>query len=112
MNDCLFCRIVRREIPAGIVYEDGAVLAFRDIHPQAPTHVLIVPKTHVARAMDLTDPALAGALLAAARKIASDFSVDEKGFRLVVNNGPDAGQAVDHLHVHLLAGRRLGWPPG
>lgn len=114
MKDCLFCRIVRREIPADVVYEDETLLAFRDIHPQAPIHALIIPKAHVARVMDVSaaDLPLGGAALRAAQQLAAKFSVEEKGFRLVVNNGPDAGQAVDHLHYHFLAGRRLGWPPG
>ena len=114
VKDCLFCRIVRREIPADVVYEDETLLAFRDIHPQAPIHALIIPKAHVARVMDVAsaDLPLGGAALRAAQQLAAKFSVEEKGFRLVVNNGPDAGQAVDHLHYHFLAGRRLGWPPG
>jgi histidine triad (HIT) family protein len=105
---------VRKEVPAQVVLDEGAVIAFKDLHPQAPVHVLIVPKKHVARVLDLStkDAPVLGEIHAAAGKLADLFSVRESGFRLVVNNGPDAGQAVSHLHFHFLAGRRLGWPPG
>ncbi len=114
MSECLFCRIIKKEIPASVVFENEAVLAFKDLHPQAPVHALIIPKKHVARALDLSpeDAPLLGEIYQAAKALADQFSVRESGFRLVVNNGPDAGQAVSHLHVHFLAGRRLGWPPG
>lgn len=114
VTDCLFCRIARKEIPAEVVFDAGGVLAFKDLHPQAPVHVLIIPKKHVARVLDLSteDALLLGEIHQAAKRLAEQFSVRDSGFRLVVNNGPDAGQAVGHLHYHFLAGRRLGWPPG
>ena len=114
VSDCLFCKIARKEVPAQVVFDEGDVLAFKDIHPQAPVHVLIIPKKHVARVLDLSteDAPLLGAIHRAVNALAKRFSVGESGFRLVVNNGPDAGQAVAHLHYHFLAGRSLGWPPG
>lgn len=114
MPDCLFCRIAAKEIPAQVVYEDDLVLAFRDINPQAPTHVLIIPKQHVpsVRECEEAHPLVAGRLFRVARDVAEREGVAESGYRLVVNTGSDAGQAVPHLHVHLLGGRALGWPPG
>jgi histidine triad (HIT) family protein len=114
VSDCLFCRIVRKEVPAQVVFDGGEVMAFKDLHPQAPVHVLIIPKKHVARVLDLSteDASVLGEIHAVAGKLADQFSVRESGFRLVVNNGSDAGQAVGHLHYHFLAGRQLGWPPG
>jgi histidine triad (HIT) family protein len=109
----LFTRIINREIPADIVYEDERCLAFRDIHPQAPTHVLIIPKREIPRLADATadDQALLGHLMVKAGEIARQLGVGD-AFRLVTNNGADAGQSVFHLHFHLLAGRPLHWPPG
>ncbi|HEY9446974.1 MAG TPA: histidine triad nucleotide-binding protein [Burkholderiales bacterium] len=109
----LFTKIINREVPAQIVYEDELCLAFRDINPQAPTHVLIVPKKEIPRLTDANaeDQALLGHLLLAANRIAREFGVEE-AFRLVVNNGEDAGQSVFHIHLHLLAGRPFRWPPG
>ncbi|MFA4925645.1 MAG: histidine triad nucleotide-binding protein [Candidatus Aminicenantales bacterium] len=114
MTDCLFCRIISKEIPSKLVYEDEKVLAFEDINPQAPTHILIIPKKHVAslKVAEESDQELLGYILLAARKIAEDKGLGENGFRLVINTGPDSGQEVYHLHVHLLGGRRFGWPPG
>ncbi len=110
----LFERIVAREIAADIVYEDDEVLAFRDIAPQAPVHVLIIPKRCIRRLGEAgdTDQALLGRLLLTARTVARQLGVFDSGFRVVVNHGPDAGESVPHLHVHLLAGRSLAWPPG
>ena len=109
----LFGKIIRREIPADIVYEDELCLAFRDINPQAPIHVLVIPKKEITKLSDAgaEDQALLGHLVLAAGKIASSLGVSD-AFRLVVNNGADAGQSVFHLHLHLLAGRKLRWPPG
>jgi len=109
----LFGKIIRREIAADIVYEDDLCLAFRDINPQAPTHVLVIPKTEIAKLSDAgaDDQALLGHLMLAAGKIARSLGVAD-AFRLVVNNGADAGQSVFHLHLHILAGRKLRWPPG
>jgi histidine triad (HIT) family protein len=112
----LFEKIIAREIPAQIVYEDELCAAFNDINPQAPTHILIVPKKPIPRVGEATaeDQTILGALLIAAGKIATTLGVNstDKGFRLVINNGTNAGEAVPHLHVHLLAGRRVDWPPG
>ncbi len=109
----LFTKIINKEIPADIVYEDTQCLAFRDINPQAPTHVLLIPKKEIARLVDAKpeDAALMGHLLLTANKIAQQLGVGD-AFRLVVNNGADAGQSVFHLHLHLIAGRALKWPPG
>lgn len=112
----IFQKIIDREIPAPLVYEDDLVAAFNDINPQAPTHVLIVPKKVIPRVGEATaeDQATLGALLLAAGKIADKLGVKDRsqGFRLVINHGKDAGETVPHLHVHLLAGRDLAWPPG
>ena len=109
----LFGKIIRREIPAAIVYEDDQCLAFRDINPQAPTHVLLIPKKEIPRLADATpqDQAVLGHLMLVAGKIARDLGVDD-AFRLVVNNGAEAGQSVFHLHLHIIGGRKLTWPPG
>ena len=111
---CLFCKIVAREIPASIVYEDADVLAFHDVNPQAPTHILIVPKRHVATLNDLEtgDDHLVGALVRRAAAIAGDRGLAAGGFRAVFNTNRDAGQTVFHIHLHLLAGRTMTWPPG
>ena len=111
--DCLFCKIVAGEIPSDRVYEDNDVIAFRDINPRAPTHVLVIPRRHIPDAHALTDddgPILAS-LFAAARRIADDAGLSN-GYRVVTNVGPEAGQTVFHLHFHLLGGRSMGWPPG
>jgi len=111
-QSCLFCRIVRREIPASIVWEDEQALAFRDIDPKAPTHVLVVPKTHVPSLNEATDPDMLGRLMLTARTIADAEGLLGDGYRTVVNTGANAGQTVFHIHLHLLAGRRFAWPPG
>ncbi|WP_231486460.1 histidine triad nucleotide-binding protein [Candidatus Blastococcus massiliensis] len=118
MTDCLFCRMVAGEIPADVVHQTDRVLAFRDISPQAPTHVLVIPKEHHATvgALAETDPALLADVVAAAHAVARQEKLvtdgSEPGYRLVTNTGPAAGQTVHHLHVHVLGGRDLGWPPG
>ena len=114
MTDCLFCRIIRREIPASIVYEDERVLAFNDINPQAPTHVLLVPKRHIASLNDLTpgDDPLVGELHRRAAAIAQERGIDAGGYRTVFNTNRDAGQTVFHIHLHVLGGRSMQWPPG
>lgn len=111
-DNCLFCRIIGKEIPATIVFENEHAVAFRDIDPKAPTHVLIVPRTHVASLNDATDAAMLGTLLLAAAEIARAEGISEDGYRTVVNTGAHAGQTVFHIHVHLLGGRDLAWPPG
>ncbi len=114
MADDLFARIIRREVPATIVYEDDRVLAFRDIGPKAPVHILVIPKKDIARISEATteDEPLLGHLLTVAAQIARQEGIDETGYRLVINKGRDAGESVPHLHIHLLGGRALGWPPG
>ncbi len=113
MSDTIFSKIIAREIPADIVYEDDVCLAFKDVNPQAPIHVLIIPKKPVARIADADadDRAMLGHLLLKAGEIARTLDCEEN-FRLIVNNGAEAGQSVFHLHLHLLAGRPLAWPPG
>jgi histidine triad (HIT) family protein len=114
VSDCLFCRIVAGEIPADTVHDDDLVLAFPDINPQAPVHVLVIPKRHVASADDLgeSDSELLGRLFAVIRDVARAEGIAQPGYRVVTNIGADAGQSVAHLHFHVLGGRRLGWPPG
>lgn len=114
MADCLFCRIARQEIPAKIVYEDPQVVAFEDINPQAPSHILVIPRKHFATFNDVGagDEGLLGHMLVVARGIAKDKGLHEKGYRLVANTLEGAGQSVFHIHVHLLGGRRFAWPPG
>ena len=112
MPDCLFCRILKKEIPSTPVFEDDQIYAFYDINPQAPTHVLLIPKKHVAGVAELEskDGALAGNLIVRAKGLADSLGL--KSFRLVFNSGAEAGQSVFHLHLHLLGGRRMSWPPG
>lgn len=109
---CLFCKIVNREIPATIVAEDAHCLAFRDINPAAPTHVLVIPKVHVESLNQVTDAAMAGRVLSFARDVAVAEGIAESGYRVVLNTNANGGQTVFHLHAHLLGGRALGWPPG
>lgn len=111
-EQCLFCRIVRREIPATIVAETDDMVAFRDITPRAPVHVLVIPKQHVASLNEATDAAQLGKLSLLAAEIARAEGIAESGYRTVINTGPDAGQTVFHVHLHLLGGRDMGWPPG
>jgi histidine triad (HIT) family protein len=112
-EDCLFCKIVAGEVPATVVHESDTTLAFRDLEPQAPTHVLVVPRSHYANAAALAqgEPATAAHLFDAAREIADQLGLDE-GYRLVFNTGAQAHQTVFHVHMHLLGGRAMGWPPG
>lgn len=114
MQDCLFCRIANGQLPVELVYENEQVVAFRDINPQASTHILIVPKQHVPDILHLeeTDGTLLQAIFSAAAELARREGIAERGFRVVVNTGPDAGQTVAHIHFHLLGGRTMGWPPG
>ena len=114
MADCLFCGIASGEIPGDIVYRDDSVVAFRDIDPKAPVHLLIIPRKHIASVMELGagDGETLGHAMEVARRLAQENGLSERGFRVVVNCGPDAAQSVDHIHLHLLGGRALGWPPG
>ena len=113
-DQCLFCRIAAGEIPARKVYEDDAVLAFEDINPQAPTHILVIPRRHIATTDDLTasDHATIGEVVTRASAIAREHHLESDGYRMVINCGPNAGQTVFHIHLHLLGGRVFSWPPG
>lgn len=111
---CIFCKIANKEIPAKVVLEDDEVIAFHDTNPQAPTHVLVIPKRHIVGIghAEPEDALLLGRLLLAARRVAEQTGIAESGFRTVVNQGAHAGQTVFHLHVHVIGGRPMGWPPG
>ena len=112
--DCLFCKIANKEIPSKTVYEDDKVYSFYDIEPQAPVHVLIIPKAHIASALEIDDTNcdIVAHVFKVAAKIARDLGIAEDGYRIVTNIGKDGGQTVGHLHFHMLGGRNLGWPPG
>jgi histidine triad (HIT) family protein len=114
MSDCLFCKIAEKKIPSRIVYEGEGVLAFEDINPQAPVHVLIIPRKHIPTTLDIKeeDYALIGRLFRVANEIAEKKGVAKRGFRLVMNTNPEAGQSAYHIHLHLLGGRQMRWPPG
>jgi histidine triad (HIT) family protein len=112
MEHCLFCKMASGQIKPDVVYEDENLLAFRDIHPQAPVHILIIPKVHLPTLNDLDDAVLAGQLLQAAAKIAKQQGLADDGYRTVINCNKHGGQAVDHLHLHVLGGRQMLWPPG
>jgi histidine triad (HIT) family protein len=113
-SDCLFCRIVAGELPAAQVYSDATVVAIRDISPQAPTHILLLSRKHIPSVRDLTktDGTIVSAITEAAAQVATQEGIADAGYRLVVNVGRDGGQSVDHLHMHLLGGRPMAWPPG
>ncbi len=112
--DCIFCRIAEKRLPAKIVYEDDSVVAFEDINPQAPVHVLVIPRKHIPTSLDLKeeDSVLVGRLFQAANRIARQKGIADRGFRIVTNCNKDAGQTVFHIHIHLMGGRPMGWPPG
>lgn len=114
MNDCLFCKIIAGKVPANIVYEDSEAIAFEDISPQAPLHILLVPKKHIATSLDITgeDESLIGHLFRIAGRIARERGIAQRGFRLLMNTNAEAGQSVYHIHLHLLGGRQMHWPPG
>lgn len=114
MNDCIFCKMVAGEIQPDVVYEDDDVLAFRDINPVTPHHLLVIPRRHIATTNDLgpDDAELVGKLYLAAAKIAADLGFGESGYRTVMNCNSDGGQLVFHIHLHLMGGRAMGWPPG
>ena len=113
-ENCIFCKIAAGDIPSNKAYEDDWVLGFYDLDPQAPVHVLLIPKQHIPSAHDLTesDAALLMRMFQAAQKIATELGISQSGYRIVTNVGPDGGQSVPHLHLHLLGGRSLQWPPG
>ena len=114
VTNCLFCKIIEKKIPAKMVHEDEDSIAFEDLNPQAPVHTLIVPKKHIAdiHSLVVTDRELIGHLFFVAKTIASQQGLDKGGYRMVINNGHDAGQSVFHVHLHLLSGRKFAWPPG
>ena len=114
MEDCLFCKIVDRTIPAELIFEDEKIVAFNDINPKAPVHVLIIPKEHFASLNDIPEEKkeLLSHILLRARRIAQNIGIKEKGYRIVLNTGKESGQEVFHIHFHLLGGRRMTWPPG
>jgi histidine triad (HIT) family protein len=110
---CIFCKIARHEIPTTLVYDADGVVAFRDINPQAPTHILVIPNRHFPSLNEAgAEPEVLGKLLAIAQLVAVQEGLDQRGYRAVINTGADGGQSVGHLHVHILGGRQLGWPPG
>ena len=114
MADCLFCKIVRREVPGRIVFEDEQLLAFEDVDPQAPTHVLVIPKRHIEslNVLEASDDGIVGEIVRRAAAIAKDRGISAGGYRTVFNTNRDAGQTVFHIHLHLLGGRSMAWPPG
>lgn len=114
MTDCLFCKIAAKELDAALVYEDENIIAFHDIQPQAPYHILIIPRKHIATMNDITseDSLLLSQLLLTAKQLAKQFALDEPGYRVLINCNQAGGQAVYHLHLHLLGGRQMHWPPG
>ncbi len=115
MSETIFDKIIRKEIPANIVFENDDVLAFKDISPKAPVHILVIPKRAIPRVSDVKgseDAALLGKLFDAANQVAAEAGLNESGFRIVINCGPDGGQEVEHLHLHVLGGRKMTWPPG
>lgn len=114
MEDCVFCKIADKKINSDVVYEDDDVIAFKDINPAAPIHILIIPKKHISSIMDLCDEDIdvVSKIYGVAKKLASENNIDKKGFRIVANCGEDGGQTVEHMHFHLLGGRSMQWPPG
>jgi len=114
MSSCIFCRIASHQSSAKIIYEDDTVMAFQDMDPKAPTHLLIIPRKHITSIDDLTDEdgQLVGKMFLIAKQVAGDLNLDKSGYRLVINTGREGGQAVFHLHIHLLGGRPMHWPPG
>jgi histidine triad (HIT) family protein len=114
MSACLFCKILRKEIPARTVYEDDSVFAFKDSNPQAPVHILIIPRKHVPTTLDFGEEEkdLIGHMVLVANKLAREAGIAERGYRVVLNTNPESGQSVYHVHLHLLGGRRMHWPPG
>ena len=114
MIDCTFCRIIAKQMPGEFIYEDDEIVAFKDINPQAPVHFLVVPRKHISSILDIQpeDTDLLGELLLVAKNLALETGLSEKGFRLVVNTGHNAGQNIYHIHVHVMGGRQMTWPPG
>lgn len=112
MGDCIFCKIIKGEIPADFVYKDDSVVVIRDVTPQAPTHLLVLPVQHIASTVDVHDLSVWTTIMGRAVELTRELGLDKDGFRMVVNTGEQGGQTVPHLHLHLLSGRHFGWPPG
>ncbi len=112
MSECIFCKIAQGEIPAEFVYKDEFVFVVRDVNPQAPTHLLVIPTQHIVSAAEVSDPEIWTLIMGRAVKIACGLGLDKEGFRMVMNTGVQSGQTVPHIHLHLLSGRSFGWPPG
>ena len=112
MDNCIFCKIAKGEIPTDFVYQDEAVAVFRDVDPQAPTHLLVIPKRHITSSADVGDPSVWSVLVGRAVEVARKLGLEKDGYRMVINTGAQGGQTVPHLHLHLPSGRNLGWPPG
>ena len=112
MGECVFCKIALGEIPAEFVYKDETIFVIRDLNPQAPTHLLIIPTLHIESAAEVNDPAIWSSIMSRAVETACRLGLDKEGFRMVVNTGAQSGQTVPHIHLHLLSGRNFGWPPG
>jgi len=112
MSDCIFCKIVKNEIPSEKIYEDDDYIAIKDINPQAPVHILVIPKKHIEKLHNTDDEKLLGKMVIICSKIADKLGIKEKGYRIVINTNKWAGQSVDHIHFHLLGGRIMNWPPG
>ncbi|OGC35446.1 histidine triad nucleotide-binding protein [candidate division WOR-1 bacterium RIFOXYB2_FULL_48_7] len=112
MSECIFCRIINKQLPAKLLYEDDQILAFQDINPQAPTHIIVIPKIHAANLSELKDFSIISQAYHVVMQLAESVGIERSGFRVVLNQGRDAGQAVEHLHFHLLGGREFIWPPG
>ncbi len=112
MEDCIFCKIINKEIESEIVYEDDKVIAFNDVNPKAPVHILVIPKEHIPTLNDINNPEIVGYIFEVIKKLAKEKGIDESGYRVVANCNKEAGQSVYHIHFHLLGGRSLQWPPG
>ncbi len=112
MSDCIFCKIAAKEIPSSIVYENNEVISFKDVNPQAPVHLVLIPKTHIETLNDITDFGLYSNIFKVISKLIKDFNIEESGYRIVANCNRDGGQTVFHIHFHLLGGRAFHWPPG
>jgi histidine triad (HIT) family protein len=112
MSDCIFCKIAKGEIPSEFIYKDDTIFVIRDVNPQAPTHLLVIPVQHIVSAAEVSDPAVWASVLGRATELAHKLGFAEEGFRMVINTGVQSGQTVPHIHLHLLSGRNFGWPPG
>lgn len=112
MSDCIFCKIINKEIPSSIVYEDSDIISIKDINPAAPVHILVIPKKHFKNIIELNEETILKKIFEVIKKLSKNFNIDEKGFRIVINCNKDGGQTVDHLHFHILGGRFMEWPPG